>query len=558
MTSIGWGAFYDCSSLTSIIIPNSVTSIDDSAFGHCKSLTSITIPNSITTIGNDLFSNCSGLTSVTIPNSVTSIGWSAFYCCSSLTSIFIPDSVTSIGENAFYGCTDLTSVTLNSDVIISANRDYNSSMKNIFGEQVQTYTLGDAVKSIGDYALYGCSGLTSITIPNSVTSIGCAAFGECTRLTSINVPQSVTTIGNSAFASCSRLTSVTIPNSVTNIGDGAFSGCSSLTTITIPNSVTSIGEYTFFDCTSLTTVSIGSSVISISKWAFHDCRKLNFVKVERETPIEIDEGSFRYRTNAILQIPLGSKTAYEAANYWKEFKQIVEYIEGDVNVDELVNVVDVVDIARFVVGIPANTFVEILADINKDGSVNIGDAVTLVNDIAGDQNFVKAWNAPGCYTANDLLSLTEHGDCLLLNLDNERSYTAFQFDLYVPEDADVNKMMLDAARKQRHQLLYNKVGEGHYRVAALSTSNNAFNGNDGTLLSIALTGSDNSEVSIRNIHFFDAQGKDYLLEDIEGAITTSLTPTLSKGEGDIYDLQGRKREKLQRGVNISGGKKILF
>ena len=95
-------------------------------------------------------------------------------------------------------------------------------------------------------------------------------------------------------------------------------------------------------------------------------------------------------------------------------------------------------------------------------------------------------------------------------------------------------------------------------MAALSTSNNAFNGNDGTLLNIALTGSDNSEVSIRNIHFFDAQGKDYLFDDIESAIATGINnPTTAPYEGEIFDLQGRKLEKMQKGENIISGRKIM-
>ena len=95
-------------------------------------------------------------------------------------------------------------------------------------------------------------------------------------------------------------------------------------------------------------------------------------------------------------------------------------------------------------------------------------------------------------------------------------------------------------------------------MAALSTSNNAFNGNDGTLLNIALTGSDNSEVNIRNIHFFDAQGKDYLFEDIGSAIATGInSPTAAPYEGEIFDLQGRKLEKMQKGENIISGRKIM-
>ena len=227
-------------------------------------------------------------------------------------------------------------------------------------------------------------------------------------------------------------------------------------------------------------------------------------------------------------------------------------------IDEEVDVLDVVDIARFVVGTPANAFVEVLADINADGAVNIGDAVVLVNDIAGDQNFVKERRAQSNFATNDVLSLTAHDGNLSLNLDNNRDYTAFQFDLYVPENVDVSQMMLNAERKQGHQLIYNKVEECHYRVAALSLSNHTFNGHNGELLNIALEGLSGNEVSIRNIQFFDAEGRGYQFEDVEAAITTGLTPTLSKGEGVIYDLQGRKREKVLRGVNIVNGKKILY
>ena len=147
VTSIGVGAFFDCTGLTSITIPNSVTSIGDGAFEWCTGLTSITIPNSVTSIEGWAFNVCTGLTSITIPNSVKSIGDGAFEYCAGLTSITIPNSVTSIGYRAFYDCTGLTSI-----------------------------TLGNSVTSIGYEAFYKCTGLTSITIPNSVTSIGRGAF----------------------------------------------------------------------------------------------------------------------------------------------------------------------------------------------------------------------------------------------------------------------------------------------------------------------------------------------------------------------------------------------
>ena len=265
VTSIGERAFENCSSLTSITIPNSVTSIGEFAFSGCSGLTSITIPNSVKSIGRYAFSSCSGLTSVTIPNSVTSIGDCAFEYCEGLTSVSIPNSVTSIGWNAFNSCSGLTSITIPNSVtsIGGGAFQYCSGLTSV--------TIPNSVTSIGDYAFYGCSGLTSVDMPNSVTSIGKYAFQGCSGLTSVTIPNSVTSIGRAAFYECRGLTSVTIGNSVTSIGEYAFRGCSGLTSITIPNSVTSIGERAFSDCRGLTSVSIPNSVTSIGNYAFQYC-----------------------------------------------------------------------------------------------------------------------------------------------------------------------------------------------------------------------------------------------------------------------------------------------
>ena len=183
---------------TEITIPSSVTSIGTQLRG-CTSIKSVIIPDSVTTIESYAFRGCSALTSVTIPDSVTYIDYSAFSGCSSLTSVTIPDSVTYIGYYAFYGCKALTSV-----------------------------TIPDSVTSIGNYALAYCSSLTSVTIPDSVTYIGDYAFQFCSALTSVTIPDSVTSIGEDAFKNCSVLSSVTIGNSVTSIHEGAFEDCSAL------------------------------------------------------------------------------------------------------------------------------------------------------------------------------------------------------------------------------------------------------------------------------------------------------------------------------------------
>ena len=302
--AFGWSKFIGCRSLTSLVIPDSVTNIGDYAFSGCRSLTDIVIPDSVTNIGDYAFWNCRSLTNIVIPNSVTSIGDNAFEYCFSLSNLIIPDGVTSIGDGAFVGCTSLSSV-----------------------------VIPDSVSCIGNNAFWGCESLTDIVIPNSVTSIGESAFYECSSLTEVVIPDSVTSIGDKAFFCCRSLTDIVIPESVVNlkgnpfcrwdgelkclspyfiydnkvlfdkdkrkiiafrdknttsyvipdsvscIGDRAFYGCSSLSSVVIPDSMTSIGTWTFCGCSSLSSLVIPDGVTSIGDNAFRGCSFLNSVVI---------------------------------------------------------------------------------------------------------------------------------------------------------------------------------------------------------------------------------------------------------------------------------------
>ena len=338
LTSIGNDAFRDCSSLASIMLPDGLTSIGNSVFQDCSRLASIMLPAGLTSIGNSAFSNCSGLTSISFPDGLTSIGNSAFYGCSGLTSISLPDGLTSIGNSAFYGCSGLTSI-----------------------------SFPDGLASIGDGAFSRCTGLTSLTLPDSLSSIGNSVFQDCSSLASIMLPAGLTSIGNNAFSNCSRLTSINIPESLKVIGSDAFSGCLDLwevdyasmeslcnitfgnfysnpicyhvhcplyingnevTDVIIPEGVSSIRNYTF--CHNIfNSITIPKSVTSIGRYAFGWNQASVFVMRREPAPIEssanVEGWEYAFdNSNASLYVPLGCKAAYEAADVWKDFKEIVE------------------------------------------------------------------------------------------------------------------------------------------------------------------------------------------------------------------------------------------
>ncbi len=327
VTCIGYSAFMGCVGLKTINIPNSVTSIEGYAFRECTNLTSAIIGNSVKSIDLYAFSGTS-LKSIIIPNSVISIGPYAFQCSPEMTSVSIGKNVTTIDNTAFQDC-NITSVTINNNFIPSNTYSNSSTLANIFGSQVNEYVFGESVKSIGSYACYGCTALTSVSIHRDVNYIGDNTFCGCTGLTSITIPEDLISIGKEAFKNCINLKSIIINsntlashtytpssnlstifgeqvteyifgesvnsigqyafqgckgianvsfgNGLTLIDDYAFNGCNGLASVSIPNSVTSLGRNVFENCTDLASVTIGNNVKSIGQETFKNCSRLTSV-----------------------------------------------------------------------------------------------------------------------------------------------------------------------------------------------------------------------------------------------------------------------------------------
>jgi len=391
VTSVGGGAFADNHGVTSVVIPNSVTTIWNEVFQNCTSMTNVTIPDSVTSIGNWAFVNCTNLTGIMIPNSLTNIGFLVFDWCTGLATITVdtnnpafssldgilfnrsqttlieypqgkagnftvPESVTNIADDAFGACTHLTNVIIGNSVItIGSGAFYRCT-------NLASIAIPNSVTSIGYDEFSFCSSLTNITIGNSVPSIGEDAFYSCTSLASITIPNSVTNIGMQAFDLCAGLTmimvdtnnpafssvggalydkgrtllikcpegkagSFIIPDGVISIGDGAFSYCTRLTSVTIPNSVTSIEIFAFGYCSSLTKVALPDSIASLGSYAFSYCTSLTNITIPNRVA-NIEDHTFESCTNLTGAFFMGNAPGVGLDVFYNDNSAVVYYLPG--------------------------------------------------------------------------------------------------------------------------------------------------------------------------------------------------------------------------------------
>ncbi len=321
ITSIGVAAFMDCSGFKgTLTLPNTITSIDKSVFLRCSRLTgNLTLPNSIKSIEDKAFSSCTGFNgTLTLPSSLTTIGEYAFSGCSGFTgTLTLPNSLTSIGKSAFYGCSGFTGDLTLPKLLKTVEESTFEKCSGFNG----TLTLPNSITTIGKSAFSKCAGFTGdLTLPNSLTSIGIWAFSDCSGFNGtltlpqgktileqgifyrcsgftgpLTLPNTLVTIEHNAFEECSGFTgTLTLPNSLTTIGKSAFMNCSRFTgTLTLPNSLETIGEQAFSTCTGLEDLKLSSSMSVIPKWAFEKCSGLSGEVVIPSTIKRIEDSAFQ-------------------------------------------------------------------------------------------------------------------------------------------------------------------------------------------------------------------------------------------------------------------------
>ena len=406
VTAIGRAAFYKCTGLTSVTLPNTITEIGYAAFYQCSALTSINIPSGVTTLGNFCFMSCTSLQNITLPNGITDIPVQCFLYCASLTSINIPGTVKEIANFAFYGCDNLESVTLQNGVERILQDAFSACIS------LQTMTYPASVTMIVTPVLDDCYSLTTINVDpanthyRSVDGVLFTAsmdtlvrFPQNKPLSYYQIPAGVKVIGYMAFKDCNMLQSVVIPQGATEIEFGGFYGCTSLEGIDVPNGVTSIGTSAFYDCSSMTYVNLPSTLTSLSYYAFHGVPDLTQINVKATTPpvcktyvyeandeVEVVEPFMEdHYSNVNLLVPLGCATLYRHADVWKKFTNITEtefpadFIHGDVNNDSKVNISDVTALINYLLSNNDSAINLQAADTNQDGKINISDVTTLIN-----------------------------------------------------------------------------------------------------------------------------------------------------------------------------------
>lgn len=564
VTSIENSAFYGCSGLTGdLTLPNSIKTIGMRAFSNCTGFNgTLTLPNSLTTIGTNAFDGCSKLTgNLTLPNSITSIGAAAFSNCSGFNgTLTLPNTITSIENGVFFRCSRLTGNLTLPNSIKSIKYLAFSGCTGFNG----TLTLPSSITTIGNSAFSGCSGFTgTLILPNSLTSIGKSAFYGCSGFTGdLTLPNSLKTVEESTFEKCSGFNgTLTLPNSITTIGERAFEKCSGFTgTLTLPNSLENIGKYAFSACTGLEDLKLSSSMSVIPQWAFEKCSGLSGEIVIPSTIKRIENCAFQEcenlnknsKTPSEVTLPESLEAMGDYAfggNYIKtlKFKSLPEgvfnYVPGvTTRTVSLTDASFVSDKPHPAMNIDTISYTRTLSD--KWGTLVLPFAIVPTGKEPYRIYTIEAINESELVLSSIRGKVAAATPCVVQRI-GKQTELCFKADRawlnVTPRTIDIADMTLNGTfwtKELDEGFIIAK--DRFWSVADLKNSSSTVKGVKVGPFRAWLSGtsaSGTTQLAMR-------------IKDTTTGIDASAIDVLNAADAEYYDLNGKRIESLQRGVNI--------
>ncbi len=601
-----------------------MTNLTDCAFQGCSSLVNIKLPIQLKTIGHSVFENCHKLQAIELHEGLEGIDWAAFSSCRQLRTVVIPSTLTQLGitskVNPFSHCHLLSAVSVaKGNPVYDSRNGCNAVIETATNTLVMgcnSSTIPEGIVKLGSLAFAGYKEISCIVLPCSVKELSNQVFIDCEKLESIDLCN-VETIGYACFAAAA-LKELFIPATVKSIYLNPFTdfygvlqkitvdknnayydsrnNCnaiirtnnnvliSSCKNTVIPSDVKVIGEYAFehypnptislhenleeirsgaFLRSNIEQIEFPSSLLLLGDNAFYDCNKLTRVVVHNDEPLTIDSNTFNKRSNITLYVPKSSKAAYEAAEYWKDFKEIIETGDdvemGDVSGDGEIDLSDAIMVIYYTLHLEPSGFNMAAADVNGDGEVDLSDAITIIYKSLGVLPSRSMAHEAVADTSNDYMQMKTDGYSYAVSLTNEGEYVGMQCDITLPEGMTLEDVSLSESRAAKHTVLWNRMEDGRYRIMVFSMKGAAFFGQMGELLSFEVSGNRIGWVKMENIFLVDADLQKHPFADLT-VQTTGIDTPLTKSEevnSEMYDLQGRKVTKPQKGIYLKRNKKVI-
>lgn len=532
VTAIGESAFSHCN-VYSVQIPNSVTEIGEYAF-LSSTVMQVTLPENLKELKNWVFRECTNLRTIELPKTLTTIRQSAFYE-SGLLSIEIPNSVTTIEREAFCFC-----------------------------ESLEKVKLPESLRVIPELAFDNCHNLREINFPETLVEIGAKAFYR-TKLSSVTIPENVTIINQYTFCNCSELKSVKLPSHLTEIHNRGFAA-TGITELSLPNTLLILDEWAFNACRQLRSVYIPDGLTSIPNYTFQACDSLKEFHIRCIKPSTITESAFGAGdvktpiSSASLFVPKGSLDAYKNADIWSEFANIIEedisvsindtppLITGSTTTMELIKTPNVAYFNNATWSSSNNNVATIdnngVVTAISEGTATIKFSATVKNDTYTAQRTITVIETPENYfIVNDMIGYNKQVITVPVSMINNKNITAFQCDIYLPDGLEIATIddeydITLAGRETRtHTISAEKQTNGSIRIAAYSSKNSAFTGNEGVLFNIPIfidTETQNLNISIKDIILVDDSNNEILSPDLNWAMTVkALALGDANGDGKV-------------------------